>query len=389
MSGEIKRMRYVTGLFMNEEEFVTDQEYHLKMRRLHNSKMHTPGIIEGLDLTPDVGGVTIDIQPGMALDRYTEDEFSQPLSREVVVPIKETINIASSGYTGGASFYIWIEYAEEAADASIKADGQPIHMQEGFTAHHHETRPEDEERCIILGKVQLASDGKVAGVLFEENGILLRKQAGILTKEVATDRLTLTDEDIVEDFAYLDGKLFSDGSTGIQLHSTQTEISGNVEIAGKLAVDQNLNVTGKTYASNDVNLSGKLTVAGNTSIDGDVNVTGSNVTINSEELLVKDPIVTINHGEAGDGVTAGDAGFEIERGISQAKARLLFDETTDRFKAGLEGAESDIIRDEDLRYLNIQQVDGSYQPIYIRKDPAHPDMLLWSDTPGGTGRPFA
>src|SRR5438309_1834447 len=62
----IKRLNYFNGQFLREEDFTEEQTYHLDMRRRHNLRLHTPGIVFGLAVTPGTGKVTV--QPGMAID---------------------------------------------------------------------------------------------------------------------------------------------------------------------------------------------------------------------------------------------------------------------------------------------------------------------------------
>ena len=48
----MKRIKYFNGLFLKEQDFITEQNYHLGMRRRHNKRLHTPGIAYGLKVTP-------------------------------------------------------------------------------------------------------------------------------------------------------------------------------------------------------------------------------------------------------------------------------------------------------------------------------------------------
>ena len=57
---EVKRMRYFDGLFLKQEEFNLEQNYHIRMRRLHNRHLHTQGIVWGLDLKVVSGQVVVE-----------------------------------------------------------------------------------------------------------------------------------------------------------------------------------------------------------------------------------------------------------------------------------------------------------------------------------------
>ncbi len=61
-------------------------------------------------------------------------------------------------------------------------------------------------------------------------------------------------------------------------------------------------------------------------LTGDLTVQGNTTTVNSENLDLKDNIITLNKGESGAGVTLNVAGIEIDRG-TEVNSKLLYDET--------------------------------------------------------------
>lgn len=67
-------------------------------------------------------------------------------------------------------------------------------------------------------------------------------------------------------------------------------------------------------------------------------VIGTQTIIDSVDLSITDNIIMINKDETGEGVTLGSAGIEVERG-SLTNAKLIFDESADKWKAGLAGSE--------------------------------------------------
>jgi len=66
--------------------------------------------------------------------------------------------------------------------------------------------------------------------------------------------------------------------------------------------------------------------AGTVTITGDLTVLGDTTTVSSENLDLKDNIITLNKGESGAGVTLNTAGIEIDRGTS-VNSKILYDET--------------------------------------------------------------
>ncbi len=69
---------------------------------------------------------------------------------------------------------------------------------------------------------------------------------------------------------------------------------------------------------------------------GDLTVTGTTTTVNSEETLILDPILTLNSGELGAGVTLDYSGIEIDRGSSLDVA-LRYNDISDRWEATDDG----------------------------------------------------
>jgi hypothetical protein len=123
----------------------------------------------------------------------------------------------------------------------------------------------------------------------------------------------------------------------------------NVEGNSYLAYDAELdtlalyNTGGGFYFNNSVVISGDLTVQGTTT------------NIDTTNLAIEDNMVILNKNETGPGVTAGLAGFEIERG-SLANVYIQWNETTDRWQTTVDGT----------NYVNIpnQNVDTDSSPTF-------------------------
>ena len=77
----------------------------------------------------------------------------------------------------------------------------------------------------------------------------------------------------------------------------------------------------------DVN--GNMRVTGNQTITGDLTVQGTTTTIDSQNLVVEDNIITINENAS----TATDSGIMIQRAGAD-EAVLYWDETLDKFRVG-------------------------------------------------------
>lgn len=77
-------------------------------------------------------------------------------------------------------------------------------------------------------------------------------------------------------------------------------------------------------------------IAKNATFKGDLLVEGQSFVTEAETVEIKDNLLLLNKGEVGAGVTKGIAGIEIDRG-TEPNYQIIFDESDNRFKAGVEG----------------------------------------------------
>jgi hypothetical protein len=98
----------------------------------------------------------------------------------------------------------------------------------------------------------------------------------------------------------------------------------------------------------DESVSGNKTFADNVIVTGNITVNGTATTVNSNTVEIGDNIMVLNKDEAG--TPSQDAGIEIERGTS-TNAKFIFNETTDKWQFGIDGAMVDVASDADLAAL--------------------------------------
>ncbi len=100
-------------------------------------------------------------------------------------------------------------------------------------------------------------------------------------------------------------------------------------------VQTNGNYTIKTSTSGVIRLDTGDAV-GEVRITGNLVVDGTTVTVEAENLEIKDNTILLNSGELGNGVTLQFSGIEIDRGSNgctpNSKASFLFNELTDTFE---------------------------------------------------------
>src|SRR5260370_5017635 len=95
----VDRLRYFTGLFLEEPDFTTEQLYHMQMRRRTNYGLLTQGILFGLEV---VRAATdqVRVDPGMAVDR--DDANLQ--AREMDLTAASTVSLIT--FARDAQVYI-------------------------------------------------------------------------------------------------------------------------------------------------------------------------------------------------------------------------------------------------------------------------------------------
>ena len=138
------------------------------------------------------------------------------------------------------------------------------------------------------------------------------------------------------------------GSTGLTITTDDTTDtitftnSGVTSITGT-ANEIQLNTTGVGPYSGavTVGLPDDVTIAGDLTVTGDLTVNGDITTLNTATMTVEDNIFVLNSNVTGTPST--NAGIEIERGTS-TNATLIWDESTDKWSAGIAGSEVAIAR---------------------------------------------
>lgn len=83
-TNKIRRPLYFHGMLLDEKSFRDEQEYHAQKRRLLNRMLYGSGVVCGLELTGSVGGHSLTLDCGLALDCA---------GREIFVDSRATLDI--------------------------------------------------------------------------------------------------------------------------------------------------------------------------------------------------------------------------------------------------------------------------------------------------------
>lgn len=117
-------------------------------------------------------------------------------------------------------------------------------------------------------------------------------------------------------------------------------------------------------------------------VDGNLTITGTLTDTTVNDLNVTNANIRLRDGS--EGIAGADAYIEIERGTSGADARLLWNETTDRWMAGLVGDMATIAlleKNEIVKGIYEMQGPGATSPsLYLTDKAAAPSINLGSAT---------
>ncbi|MGD9101730.1 MAG: hypothetical protein PVF45_14710, partial [Anaerolineae bacterium] len=173
---EEKRLRYFNGQFLEEQDFIDEQKYHVNRQRLHHL-LHTWGIADGLTVTADVGATEAVVSPGVAVDGD---------GRQIVLSSSRTVSLSDHA---NETVLLVISYHEESSDpASVGGTGDTRwHERPRVEAVTGTVYPPDDTH-LRLAKLDVASDGKVSAHHTD-----VRVSAGVrLGDEVEVRKLTLS-----------------------------------------------------------------------------------------------------------------------------------------------------------------------------------------------------
>jgi hypothetical protein len=329
MGKELSRMRYFDGLFLNAEDYSLDQEFYLRLQRLHNRYLHTWGIVSGLKVVPVAGeSMKVKVQEGVALNQVVLTDAatkkSESVSQEILIYEGHPDNpVDLSEYNANESIYIMVSYEEVMADRNNeRGQGEEIHIWERGRISHSNQLPEEPSKYIVLARIVPRNDG--SSTVIDSDCIFdygidakrtpLRVYAGAAGKKLVTERLVMKakSDDAMEDMAQNEESLAS-------MPSIYTLQGGQI-----LQVDAPVTYfTGDVHIAQDVTLMGELYMQSKDKSQSELRIMNSFVEVNSPD-------------ENGEFSGLKDGGLEVYRGDGGANdARIVWVENEQCFKAGL------------------------------------------------------
>lgn len=146
------RMNYFTGFFTTARDWTAEQSYHIEKRKLHNRRLHSPGIIQGeameLGLSA-LSGLTVTLLPGVALDGE---------GNEICLTEPRDFTVDPSGYSLPATVFIGVRYSETPThlvqNMEIPQYSGYTRITEGLSLVLDTVKP-DNRTVIEVGRIQL------------------------------------------------------------------------------------------------------------------------------------------------------------------------------------------------------------------------------------------
>ena len=160
-----------------------------------------------------------------------------------------------------------------------------------------------------------------------------------------------------------------EASRGLTLRSQTLNKDVNIQSSGNVILNALNNVD---FSAPRSRFSGAMMeVTGNVTIGGNLVVNGTQFVTNAQTVEIKDNIFLLNKGELGNGVTAGTAGLEIDRG-GRSNARLIWAESNDTFNIGLMGQEQAIATQP--------WVEGAFVPLTLNASISQSGIVQLADS---------
>ena len=146
--GPPERVNFFDGQLLGPDDFRAEQDYHRRMRYLHNRLLHGWGVVEGFAVDADDGGVLVG--PGVAIDS---------LGRELVLPAPAHLDLpAAPDRTAWCVVATW----EEIPSAPVAGGGFSRWVERCGISLRPD--PPDDSGPALLLAILLAVAGEVTGI---------------------------------------------------------------------------------------------------------------------------------------------------------------------------------------------------------------------------------
>ncbi|MDH5682387.1 MAG: hypothetical protein OEZ36_12430, partial [Spirochaetota bacterium] len=162
-----------------------------------------------------------------------------------------------------------------------------------------------------------------------------RRMAGVVSGDLEAKSLALSIDTVNNmEWPTLKGMVVGPDVT-LQVKSVRTDFSGRLSVQGAVGIgtsdpSHKLSVNGSFLVENNASIKGNCT------IDGDLMVRGRSEVVNTLEIEVSDSIIRVNKYDPLVVPREINGGLEVYRGGTEPNAQVIWDETEDKWKVGLE-----------------------------------------------------
>lgn len=234
------------------------------------------------------------------------------LAGNVTIPANRSNVTINASFTDAAHELVLRGNGSGGVDTNL--NGARLRYNTGLKSTFLENLSDDPDAAIVFHTRVSSGSPQVA--------LTLRNGQLIATTAVITN-LTVTNETV----ASLTATTASVRTLNMMGATDKANIN---HLNGTEATLGSLNVTGTTILDGTLSVGGNAEVTGDFIINGSLYVAGPTTEVSSTVATVADNTIVLNKGELGVGVTNGESGIQVDRGLTTSVA-LVWDEATDTF----------------------------------------------------------
>ncbi|MEU7811090.1 hypothetical protein [Pseudonocardia sp. NPDC049154] len=166
MSEPIERVRFVQGQLLRPEDFRAEQDYHRRMRWLHNRLLHGTGVVTGLEVGLSDDRTEVQVSPGLAIDEWGRELLSDEIARIAVGGIEAPAS--------DAPLWVVVRWVEEATAPAVPtpgSGGEFTRIRECALVEVQNAAPSGEAPALVLAALTREA-GRITGIDVSGRSIL-------------------------------------------------------------------------------------------------------------------------------------------------------------------------------------------------------------------------
>ena len=262
-------------------------------------------------------------------------DFDETINRTLKLPVSTAAGISTELPAPVADAFIKWNAAADALESTITSVGQSLGGDGTVSLPYYSFSADPNSGMYRIGadNVGFAVGGsKVVDIV----------AAGLNVTGTTTSSGVLSVDDATDTSSGTTGSVHTDGGLGVakKLYvGTSATISGVLTTGGNIVSDtdstDDIGTNAVRWASayiDALTLTDNATIGGDLTVTGNLTINGTTVTNDATNTEVKDPLIEIN---SGAGSNANDLGTVAERGSTGDNVFWGWDESSDRFVAGL------------------------------------------------------